>query len=106
MSDISLTSEELSDETADSSTVLNDIDEIIQRCQNITLQVNNSDKALNNVKSLMQIINVSYRGAEGDFSELLDVLHDNAISNIKNGAPSNFTENLLEILEDANLRFI
>lgn len=83
--------------------VCEEIGKLIQNCEQLEKDIHASFETLNNVKSLVKNNNsivVTYNDWTGNFDELLELFHDEALNNIKNGKSSNFGQELLKMLDD------
>ncbi len=99
--------------TADSSSVTSSFDDIsvceeigqlIERCEELQEHIHNSFETLQNIHSLVKSqnnINVTYNEWSGDFEELLEVFHDEALKNINEGRSADFGVKLLKMLDVA-----
>lgn len=86
----------------DDISVCDEIGQLIERCEDLQEQIHNSFETLQNIQSLVAShnnISVTYNEWTGDFEELLDVFHDEALKNINEGRPSDFGIKLLKMLE-------
>lgn len=101
---MSVTSTDASSETSFGDiSVCQEIGELIEKCEELQDCIHNSFEALNTIQSMMenhQSITVTYNEWSGDFEELLELFHNDALTNIKNGNPSNFGQELLKMLDD------
>lgn len=83
--------------------VCEEIGQLIERCEELHDHIHNSFKTLQNINSLVenhQNINVTYNEWTGDFDDVLELFHEEAINNIKNDKPSCFGNELLKMLDD------
>lgn len=88
----------------DDISVCEEIGQLIERCEDLQEQIHNSFETLQNIHSLVQNnnnINVTYNEWTGEFEELLEVFHDEAMKNINEGHPADFGIKLLKMLEVA-----
>jgi len=84
--------------------VCEEIGHLIERCQELQEHVHNSYEALQNIHSLVanqNNINVTHNEWTGDFEELLEVFHKEALTNISEGRSADFGEKLLKMLDEA-----
>ena len=78
-----------------------DIDDLIDSCHTLHANIIVANNLLDNITdkiNRIQSINVIYEGNKMDFYELLELLHENAIKNIKEGRPSGFENQLLDVI--------
>jgi hypothetical protein len=99
--------------TADSSSVTSSFDDIsvceeigqlIERCEELHEHIHNSYETLQSIHSLVanqNNINVTHNGWTGDFEELLEVFHKEALTNISEGRDAEFGQKLLKMLDEA-----
>lgn len=83
--------------------VCQEIGELIQRCEELQEHIHTSYETLKNIHSLVENQNsiiVTYNEWTGDFDELLELFHNEALANIKNDKPSDFGQELLKMLDD------
>ena len=92
-----------SDDSSDSSeldiSISKDIDDLINSCYTLHANIIIANKLLSNITdkiNRIQSINVIYEGDKMDLYDLLELLHTNAINNIKEGRPSGFENQLLK----------
>lgn len=79
-----------------------DIDDLIDSCHTLHSNVIIANNLLGNITdkiNKIQSINVIYEGDKIDFYELLELLHTNAINNIKEGRSNNFEHQLLKAID-------
>jgi hypothetical protein len=85
--------------------VCDEIGQLIERCEELHEHIHNSFETLQTIQKLVQnqeIISVSYDGWTGDFGELLELTHLEALKEITEKGISNFGERLLDILDKIN----
>ena len=94
-----------SSDSSDSSeldiSISKDIDDLINSCHTLHANIIVANNLLDNITdkiNRIQSINVIYEGNKMDFYELLELLHENAIKNIKEGRPSGFENQLLDVI--------
>lgn len=83
--------------------VCQEIGQLIENCEGLHQYIHNSFETLNNINSLVENhnnITVTYNEWTGDFDELLELFHEEALTNIKNGKSSDFGQELLKMLDD------
>ncbi len=83
--------------------VCEEIGKLIENCEQLEKDIHSSFDTLNNIQSLVKNHNsiiVTYNDWTGNFDELLELFHDEALTNIKNGKVSNFGQELLKMLDD------
>jgi len=83
--------------------VCEEIGQLIEQCQSLHEHIHTSFKTLKNIHSLVEnhnTINVTYNDWTGDFYELLELFHQDAMNNIKDGKSSMFSQELLKMLDD------
>jgi hypothetical protein len=83
--------------------VCEEIGQLIQNCEHLEKQIHTSFDTLNNIQTLIKNHNniiVTYNDWTGDFDELLELFHDEALTNIKNGKSSDFGKELVKMLDD------
>ena len=92
-----------SSDSSDSSeldiSISKDIDDLINSCHTLHANIIIANKLLSNITdkiNRIQSINVIYEGDKMDLYDLLELLHTNAINNIKEGRPSGFENQLLK----------
>ena len=92
-------------ESGDSSdldiSISKDIDDLINSCHTLHSNVIIANNLLGNITdkiNRIKSINVIYEGDKIDFYELLELLHTNAINNIKEGRSSDFENQLLKAI--------
>ena len=79
-----------------------DIDDLINSCHTLHSNVIIANNLLGNITdkiNRIQSINVIYEGDKIDFYELLELLHTNAINNIKEGRSNSFENQLLKAID-------
>lgn len=100
----------MSDTDIDSSSVIslgnisvfNEINDLIERCEELNEYINNSFTTINNIKS--QIINhqniiVTYNDLICDFDNVLQIFHLNALKKIDENKPNSFGNQILNELD-------
>jgi len=91
-----------SSESSDSSdSICNDINDLIDSCHELHANVIIANNLLSNITdkiNKIQTINVIYEGKKMDFYDLLELLHINALNNIKEGKPNSFENELLKAI--------
>jgi hypothetical protein len=83
------------------SSISNEINKILNSCEEIYTQINNSFETLENIETLIQnnkTIIISNENWSGDFDEILEIIHNESIQNIKENGSNIFGEKLLNIL--------
>lgn len=83
--------------------VCNEIGRLIENCQQLHDHIHNSFDTLKNIHSLVENHNniiVTYNDWTGDFEELLELFHEEALNNIKNDKSSVFGQELLKMIDD------
>jgi hypothetical protein len=101
----------MSDAESDNSTttsfgdisVCEEIGQLIEQCESLHEHIHNSFETLKNIHSLVENqnnITVTYNKWTGDFNELLELFHQDAMNNIKDDKPSMFSQELLKMLDD------
>ena len=83
-----------------------DIDDLIDSCHTLHSNIIVANNLLGNITdkiNRIQSINVIYKGDKMNFYELLELLHENAIKNIKEGRPSGFEHQLLKAIGLINI---
>jgi hypothetical protein len=101
MSDTESTSETSS--FGDNS-VCEEIGQLIERCEELHEYIHNSYETLQSIHSLVankNNINVTHNEWTGDFEELLEVFHKEALMNISEGRDAEFGQKLLKMLDEA-----
>ena len=79
-----------------------DIDDLINSCHTLHSNVIIANNLLDNITdkiNRIQSINVIYEGDKMDFYKLLELLHENAIKNIKEGKSNSFEHQLLKAID-------
>jgi hypothetical protein len=98
------TASETSSTSFDDISVCEEIGQLIERCEELHEHIHNSFETLKNIHSLVAShnnINVTYNEWAGNFEELLEVFHKEALTNISEGRPADFGIKLLKMLEGA-----
>lgn len=83
--------------------VCEEIGQLIESCEGLHQNIQNSYETMMNIRSLVNNqnnITVTYNEWTGDFEELLELFHEEALTNIKNGKSSYFGQELLKMLDD------
>jgi hypothetical protein len=84
--------------------ICEEIEELIEKCKEFHNHIHSCFETLENIQSLFLLnnnnINVTHNNWTGDFNELLQLFHQNALTKIKNGQPSIFGEELLKMLDN------
>ena len=78
-----------------------DINDLINSCYTLHANIIVANNLLGNITdkiNKIQCINVTHEGNKMDFYDLLELLHKNAINNIKEGKPSDFENQLLKAI--------
>jgi len=81
--------------------ICKDIDDLIDSCHELNANViiaNNLLSSITDKINRIQSINVIYEGEKMDFYDLLELLHVNALNNIKEGKPNSFENELLKAI--------
>jgi len=79
-----------------------DIDDLIDSCHTLHANIIVANNLLSNITNKInriQSINVIYEGDKMDFYDLLELLHTNAINNIKEGRSNSFEHQLLKAID-------
>ena len=87
--------------------VCEEISQLIDRCHQLHEHIYNSDITLENIKNLVKNnnnIQVNYNTLVCDFDNVLESIHVSVLKNIKENSVNNFSEKLLEALN--NMTFI
>ena len=87
----------------DSIAVCEEIGQLIERCEELHQEIDTSFKNLENIKVLLQNSNsifVNYNGCQMDLNEILENIHTNIITEIKEGRENNFGQRILKELEN------
>ena len=90
-----------SDSSESNDSICNDIDDLINSCHELHANVIIANNLLGNITdkiNRIQTINVMYEGEKMDFYDLLELLHVNALNNIKEGRQNNFENELLKAI--------
>jgi hypothetical protein len=90
-----------SESSNSSNSICKDIDYLIDSCHELHANVIIANNLLSNITdkiNRIQNINVIYEGKQMDFYDLLELLHVNAINNIKEGNPNSFENELLKAI--------
>jgi hypothetical protein len=103
MSDTDAETENSSTTSFGDISVCEEIGQLIEQCQSLHEYIHNSFNTLKNIHSLVENhnnITVTYNDWTGDFDELLELFHQEAINNIKDGKPNMFSQELLKMIDD------
>ncbi len=87
----------------DDISVCEEIGQLIERCEELHDHIHTSYETLKNIHSLVenrQNINVTYNEWTGDFEELLEGLHQQALENIKENKPSGFGNYVINVISE------
>ena len=79
-----------------------DIDDLIDSCHTLHANIIVANNILSNITdkiNRIKSINVIYEGEKMDFYDLLELLHENAINNIKEGRSNSFEHQLLKAID-------
>jgi len=90
-----------SDSSESNDSICNDINDLIESCHELHANViiaNNLLSSITDKINRIQNINVIYEGKKMDFYDLLELLHVNALNNIKEGRQNNFENELLKAI--------
>jgi hypothetical protein len=90
-----------SDSGESNDSICKDIDYLIDSCHELHANVIIANNLLSNITdkiNRIQNINVIYEGKQMDFYDLLELLHVNALNNIKEGRQNNFENELLKAI--------
>jgi len=90
-----------SDSSDSNNSICNNINDLIESCHELHANVIIANNLLSNITdkiNRIQNINVIYEGKKMDFYDLLELLHVNAINNIKEGNPNSFENELLKAI--------
>jgi hypothetical protein len=82
-----------------SDSICNEIDDLIDKCEELHTDINNSVESLKNIHSLVenhQNIIVTYKNMKYDFNEVLEIIHLQSLQDIN----YNFSKNLLETINN------
>jgi hypothetical protein len=93
------TSSESSDSSDSNNSICKDIDDLIDSCHELNANViiaNNLLSSITDKINRIQSINFIYEGEKMDFYDLLELLHVNALNNIKEGKQNSFENELLK----------
>jgi hypothetical protein len=87
-----------SDSSALDDFICKDINDLVDSCHTLHANVIIANNLLDSITDKInsnQTINVIYEGEKMDFYDLLELLHKNAINDIKEGRPNGFENQLL-----------
>lgn len=102
VSDVNYDASSDSDSSSDSDiSICKDIDDLIDSCHELHANIIVANNLLSNITNninKIHSINVIYEGEKMDFYNLLELLHKNAINNIKEGKPNSFENQLLKAI--------
>jgi len=90
-----------SDSSESNNSICKDIGDLLDSCHELQANViiaNNLLSSITDKINRIQTINVIYEGEKMDFYDLLELLHVNAINNIKEGNPNSFENELLKAI--------
>ena len=90
-----------SDSSESNNSICKDIGDLLDSCHELHTNVilaNNLLSSITDKINRIQTINVIYEGEKMDFYDLLELLHVNAINNIKEGNPNSFENELLKAI--------
>lgn len=93
-----------SDSSFDNISVCEEISQLIEQCQSIHTNIQNSVETLKNIESFVinhNNIIVTHNNLTEDFCELLKILHLNVLQDIENTNIHNFGQKLLEIIDNS-----
>ena len=79
-----------------------DINDLIDSCHELHANIIVANNLLDNITdkiNRIQSINVIYEGDKMNFYDLLELLHENAINNIKEGRSNSFEHQLLKAID-------
>jgi hypothetical protein len=82
--------------------ICKDINDLVDSCHELHANVIIANNLLGNITdniNKIQTINVIYEGETMNFYDLLELLHKNAINNIKEGRPNEFENQLLKAID-------
>jgi hypothetical protein len=103
MSDADTDSENSSTTSFGDISVCEEIGQLIEQCESLHDHIHNSFDTLKNIHSLVENNNniiVTYNDWSGDFDEVLELFHQDAMNNIKDGKESMFSQELLKMIDD------
>lgn len=89
-----------------SDSISNELDDLLQRCEQLHEHIQNSTKTLHSIHQLVSSggnIKIIVDGTTRDFNELLEELHVVALERVRAGEQSNFGTALLAMLEQGHL---
>jgi hypothetical protein len=82
--------------------VCNEIDKLIEKCENLNNHIHTSYETLQNIQSLFQNnFIVTYNEWTGDFDELLNNIHNKCLKTIKETGDCNFGDMLIDIINNS-----
>ena len=90
-----------SDSNDSDISICKDINDLIDSCHELHANIIVANNLLGNITdkiNKIQSINVIYEGDTIELYDLLELLHTNAINNIKEGRPSGFENQLLDAI--------
>ena len=100
---LSVSGSSVSDSEISVDSVIEELNEIIERSEEISNQIQASIKTLDKIESLIaseKSVIVKYDEFNGDFNELIEVVHKGALENISENGVNNFGQMLLDIIEN------
>lgn len=100
--DMELENESDSSSIYSNNSICEQIDNLIERCEQLHIHIHNSFDTIHTIKELIDSnlnINVIINNEIKDFDSILEELHNDAILKIKKTGHSNFGEELLNIIE-------
>jgi hypothetical protein len=104
---LELESDNLSTSTFSNNSICDQIDNLIERCEQLHIHIHNSFDTIHTIKELVDTnlnINIVIDDKEKDLDIILEELHENAILKIKETGHSNFGEELLNIINNCDFR--
>ncbi len=102
MSSVSSVSDLGSDLESVSNTVCDEIEQLIERCEELHEHIHNSFETLQNIETLVKNhtnILVKYNDSVIDFDEILEKAHLEALENIKEKGINTFGDKLLNTID-------
>lgn len=95
-----------SDSSALDDSICKDINDLVDSCHTLHANVIIANNLLDNITDKInsnQTINVIYEGEKMGFYNLLELLHKNAINDVKEGRPNGFENQLLNAISSMNI---
>ena len=89
-----------------SDSISNELDDLLQRCEQLHEHIHNSTETLHTIHQLVSSggnIKITLEGATRDFNEFLEELHVAALERVRAGKQCNFGASLLTVLELGHL---